>query len=860
MKVIDCIELIDREDISIRIPDEYPIENEQDNGLLLLSHSLSRTGAPLQLYELTKVLLNLGYTPYIYSPFEGDLIEDYSEMGVITICGVGPVFDEKWLELLAGVFDTIFVNTLDLVQSIRILAPITKRLFWWIHENSYLFNANKCNSIPSVPSLRVLAASDKAKEHVKRFIGIESTVINVCTCDLGAVEPESKDKAVFLWAGSVDFNKAPQVFLEAILKLSPYERSLSEFYIFGKKNTGNEYVELIENFAIRFDNIHFMDAVTHEELMQVIDIVDAVVVSSIEETTSMIAVESLMKERVVICSDGCGVAGYLKDTVNGLIFPSGNSSALADKIRLVIEDRNMAYVIGKAGRTVYEQNYSYDIFEKNIEKLLHDTHIINENMNGCSGCGSCVLSCPVKAITMKSNEKGFLYPDIEKDKCVSCGKCRSVCPVNRLEIDKEDVDECEVYAFRINDRNKRMQSQSGGAFSAFAEQILKEDGIVYGVGLAESFDAVYIELDDLQDLYKIKGSKYIQANAGDVFSKVKCRLDEGRKVLFSGTSCYVDGLLRFLGNVNTENLYTCDLVCHGVPSPQLFRDYIDYQKRNRGMIRNYNFRNKSIRGWHSHLETWECDDKVSISSDYTDVFYTNNAHRECCYSCRYASLIKPADITIGDFWGIENVRPEMDDNLGVSLVITRNKKGRDLLDTVKDAAEVKGVEKEDCLQPNLVAPTARPGETDLFWEEYKYKPIRYILQSYSGNRDNRRFNNEMNSYLNDERRIAAASEYLDRNNINVTGICGDIWDIRLFMNKMKDDIKTDMVVVNVFGDTREWLNVSSVTVDEYKLKHNNGKIIIMDETHCESYITKLVNSGISPLNILPVSYILDEEV
>ncbi len=861
MKITDLIGSIDRDDISIHIPDNEIADKEFENGVLLISHELSATGAPLQLYELALALLDMGYQPFVYSLFDGELTYDYSNIGIVTICGSGPAFDKEWIRKLAGFFDMVFVNTLLLVQIIRILAPTSKRLFWWIHENSYLFDQRNCRMIPTVPSLTILAASGKARDHIRRYMDFEPPVMNVYTRDMGGAESEREAKAVFLWAGSIDFNKAPQVLLEAILNLDPSTMEKSEFYIFGKKTGENEYVKLIEGFAEKFPNVHFMDAVSHDELMQVIDLADAVVVSSIEETTSMIAVESFMKGKTLICSDGCGAVQDAEDGTECLIFHTKDAAALAGKLKWVVYNREEAYKIGRVGRRVYERNYSQEIFERNIEKILRDTSVINGNMNLCSGCGACVLSCPVHALTMKESDRGFLYPEVDAVTCIGCGKCRKVCPINEPDGIYVRETELQVYAFKLNDRKKRMQSQSGGAFTALAEAVLKNQGIVYGVTLSETFEAAYSEIDDIEELDKLKGSKYVQAKTGDIFEKVKARLEEGKEVLFAGTSCHVAGLLRYLNGSDTTKLYTCDLVCHGVPSPAIFRGYIDHKSAGCGDITDYKFRDKDVMGWHAHIESWKNQNDIkTVSSEYTDIFYTHDAFRECCYLCRYASFDKPADITIGDFWGIENVFPELDDNTGISLVITRSGKGEGLLKAAGTDAHVIKVSKDDCIQPNLIAPTVRPDAADAFWDDFKNKPYKYLLQSYAGSRINRKFNPEIANYIEDDEAIERAKDYIERHGMIISGICGDIKFIRRFLTRIRDKVKNTPVIINVFDEKREILNTEVVSIEDYVLKHAGGKVVIMDEMHCGSYITELVDRGISVTDILPVSFMLDEEV
>lgn len=863
MKIIEYIELIDRDDILIHVPNEVSYEEDCDRCILLISHELSRTGAPQQLIELAVSLLEQGYRPFVYSLSEGDLIEDFSNIDVITICEIKPSYNSKWMSDFISIFEVIFINTLLLADYVKLLAPVTKKLFWWIHESSFLFDLGNSTDIPDTPSLKIIAASTKTEQSIKRYLNRNSTVINVCTRDYRLQDSANRNsKTVFLWAGSIDYNKAPDLLLRAIAGLTQDELSEFEVLLYGQKRRKNEYTDLVEKFIDLFPNIHLMEPVSHDELMSVMKDVDAVVITSNEESTGLVAVEGLMMGKPVICSDGCGVADNLDNGVSGLVFRSGDQQDLTDKIRFSILHPQEINKIGSEGRSVYEKNYSYEIFNRRIISLLDETDIINNNMNACSGCGACALQCPTGAIHMVMSDKGFLYPEVITEKCVKCGQCRSICQVNSI-IDINRIDQnMKSYAFRLSDEAKRMESQSGGAFSSFAEAILKSGGVVFGVELTKEYNAVYTEIDDFMDLNRLKGSKYVQADTGKIYEKVKNRLLEGKKVLFEGTSCHVDGLYKFLKDTDISNLYTCDLVCHGVPSIAVFKKYIDYQKARSGGIEEYNFRDKSIGGWHLHIETWKNErSEINVSTDYTDLFYSNTILRECCYSCRYASFNKPADITIGDFWGIENVLPEMDDNKGVSLVIIRTDKGNKLFQDVKELADVKEVSKESCIQPNLIAPTKRPLEVDKFWDEYNRRPYKYLLQSFTGRTYNRRFQSQIMNYLNNKDLLAKRmSEYLKKHNFNISGICGDDLIIENIINDTESIFGNKPSIINVFDDEKEIRIIQSVSVEEYKMHYHTGKVLVLDEAHFEAYLSELRKKGLEPADIIPISFILDEEV
>ena len=213
----------------------------------------------------------------------------------------------------------------------------------------------------------------------------------------------------------------------------------------------------------------------------------------------------------------------------------------------------------------------------------------------CFGCRSCEQVCPKKCIDIKPNEEGFLYPLVEESVCIHCGLCVKSCPAENPDVHRNHPS--ELYGLKNKDEKAIMRSASGGASDAAAKVILAEGGVIFGAAYDENLRVSHIEVNKIDDLYKIQSSKYVQSNVADCYSKAKKHLQEGRKVLFTGTPCQIAGLYAFLRK-DYDNLYTLDLICHGVPSPLFFEKYIDYMgKKMGGKVIEYNFRSKDKRGW-----------------------------------------------------------------------------------------------------------------------------------------------------------------------------------------------------------------------------------------------------------------------
>lgn len=293
----------------------------------------------------------------------------------------------------------------------------------------------------------------------------------------------------------------------------------------------------------------------------------------------------------------------------------------------------------------------------------------------CCGCTACASICPKDAITMEPDTLGFKYPKVDLDKCIDCGLCEKVCAFNDNYDKSLNLKEPEIYAARHKDIHEIETSRSGAAFIAISDYILENGGIVYGVGYKDHFRVAHKRATTKEERNEFKGSKYVQSDLDGIFRQVKEDLKQGNTVLFSGTPCQTAGLNSYIGNKLRENLVLVDIVCHGVPGPYMWRDYLDYLEKKQGSkICWVNFRDKQEYGWAAHKETFKFV-KGEGKMSFTYLFYQNIMFRHSCGKCHFANTQRPSDITIADFWGWEKTDPEFNkDNKGVSLVLVNTEK------------------------------------------------------------------------------------------------------------------------------------------------------------------------------------------
>ncbi len=302
----------------------------------------------------------------------------------------------------------------------------------------------------------------------------------------------------------------------------------------------------------------------------------------------------------------------------------------------------------------------------------------------CCGCGACNNICPTHAIEMKYDSEGFIYPIVDDAKCVHCNRCKDVCPI----LGERTMNNTpEVIAAYCKDSSLRYYSSSGGVFPVLANNILSKGGVVCGAYF-DSTDqkAKHIIIRQESDLKLLQGSKYIQSEIGDVFNSVKGILDRNGIVLFSGTSCQVAGLKKFL-NKDYEKLYCVELICHGVPSSLLWKKYVESaEKKERKRIKNISFRDKKY-CWGKQKRIYSIDYsnkmfQFSFENPYFRLFNSNLCLRPSCYKCRFKGLYSKSDISLGDFWNVNKIDESLDDGKGLSLVLIETKKGKELFENV----------------------------------------------------------------------------------------------------------------------------------------------------------------------------------
>lgn len=349
----------------------------------------------------------------------------------------------------------------------------------------------------------------------------------------------------------------------------------------------------------------------------------------------------------------------------------------------------------------------------------------------CTGCSACYNVCPHQAIQMTADKKGFLYPQIDAAKCTDCGLCEKVCPSLNGYLGRDFSP--LVYGAKNKHLEERKQSQSGGVFYLLAKEILSKGGVVYGAETDEALVVRHGRADTEADVRAFRGSKYVQSNLTDTFARVKADLQTGKEVLFSGTPCQVAGLRSFLRK-DYENLLLVDLICHGVASPKLLTDYKKWQsKRLKGAVKRVEFRDRAL-PWGKSAEAVYVNGEKKNFDVLARIYASANAYRDSCYVCPFASDKKISDITIGDFWGIEDVKADFKDDYGVSAVLVNSKKGKRAWENLSENVESFPCALQEVLRrnPNLHKPSARPKTCCTFWQDYE-KGFSYITKKYGGN-------------------------------------------------------------------------------------------------------------------------------
>lgn len=337
----------------------------------------------------------------------------------------------------------------------------------------------------------------------------------------------------------------------------------------------------------------------------------------------------------------------------------------------------------------------------------------------CCGCTACEAVCGTRAITMQADALGFKYPVVDERKCTDCHRCEQVCQFKTDYATPDNYATPRAFGLRHNDPEQVRTSRSGAAFIALSAVVLAEGGVVYGAGYKEHFRVAHVRATTAEELGVMKGSKYVQSDLEGVFRQVREDLRQGLTVLFSGTPCQTAGLRSCVGKRLSEKLYLVDIVCHGVPAPQLWQDYLAWLERRWGAeVTRVNFRDKRY-GWRVHREGYYTGKRYRRANSFTRIFHLHISQRVACGQCPYANVRRPSDLTLADFWGSERVDREWNkDDRGLSLVLVNTARGLGLLQRAKADVDLREYPLEKCMQNQLRRPVKLGRENSAFQQLY----------------------------------------------------------------------------------------------------------------------------------------------
>lgn len=353
----------------------------------------------------------------------------------------------------------------------------------------------------------------------------------------------------------------------------------------------------------------------------------------------------------------------------------------------------------------------------------------------CCGCEACYNICPSNCISMVYDEEGFKFPCINQEKCINCKKCEKVCPILHKNVLKNDF--IKGYAAININLAERLQSSSGGIFCLLATQVIDSGGIVAGSAMTEDCKyAEHILVERVSDLKYLCGSKYLQSNINNIYRRIRKELENDKMVLFSGTPCQIVALQNYLGKP-FENLICIDLICHGVPSPGLWENNVGFlEKKTRSSIKEVNFRCKKYYGNSEYGILYRNNKSYYRSKgedSYLQFFLKNLSLRLSCYDCKFKGISRNSDITLGDFWGIEEFAPALNDGKGVSIVVIQSDKGEKLFERIYSSLRTKEVDVKKVFERHndaMIRSATIPKNRKEFWKDYKEISYAELCRKY----------------------------------------------------------------------------------------------------------------------------------
>ncbi|WP_315119212.1 Coenzyme F420 hydrogenase/dehydrogenase, beta subunit C-terminal domain [uncultured Clostridium sp.] len=355
------------------------------------------------------------------------------------------------------------------------------------------------------------------------------------------------------------------------------------------------------------------------------------------------------------------------------------------------------------------------------------------NKKDCMGCHACSNICPKICISMESDSEGFWYPKVDHQKCIKCRLCVKFCPIiNKVTVKNEP----KAYACINKDEFVRQESSSGGIFTLVSEVVIDNGGVVFGAGFDGKFSVFHSYIETKEELEKFRGSKYVQSKIGNTYKQAKEFLDQGRNVLFTGTPCQIGGLKSYL-HKDYDNLFCIDIICHGVPSPKAWQKYISYQENNaESSTRRIAFRCKN-EGWKRYSISLSFNNDMEYLEShkkdlYMKAFLKNICLRPSCYDCSFKTLHRQSDITLADFWGVQNVLPKMDDDKGTSLIFVNSASGQYMLEDIKDRILYKEVDINRAVlyNPSAIKSVEHNLKRENFFEELERLSFEELVRKY----------------------------------------------------------------------------------------------------------------------------------
>lgn len=372
----------------------------------------------------------------------------------------------------------------------------------------------------------------------------------------------------------------------------------------------------------------------------------------------------------------------------------------------------------------------------------------------CVGCSNCKNACPVQAIDMIEDKEGFLVPNINHDKCVNCGKCEKVCPNHQLKY--RDVESLpEVRLVRTKNEDLLKETASGGICTVLSNYFVrKKNGYVCGALYDDNFRVIHTLTNSLTDIERMRQSKYVQSDLGSCFSDIETKLRSGVYVLFIGTGCQVYALKKYL-NKDYDTLFCIDLICHGVPSPKVQREYVAYLQAKYGEIKHINNRYKKTYT-HSYVSTYFTEYKTGrkvvkrYSDDpMADAFFSHLSIRPSCFDCAFKTLHRLSDLTIGDFWFSEQYGFG-EDLLGINLCLIQSGKGEELLNSIQSQTEMRQIDAKDAILLNggmLYSSCPVNKNRTAFFKELETIPLDYLVRKYDGKSITNRLKNRIRELI-----------------------------------------------------------------------------------------------------------------